>query len=299
MTAAVARVRQGRPKTLLLMSVAVLCLGSLHLVEKLGIAAGAEPASFALGRTAAALLALAPVWLWRRQHEGLRLSGTGRLPALALIGVLASGVVVVLSLVALNYTSATHKGVVQAAYPLGTMLFAYLLLGERLQLRGYLAAAAIVVGLGLVARLGLAGEPNPGDWLLLATVPVMGFTDAYAKRVLGKVPPITVSLGRYLFGTLFLLALLGVLGVAEAATLLEYWPYVLGAGLLSALAMGFFYWGIKRAGPSLAAGLLATAPVVTAALEWGWLGQALAPVQLLGLGLVVLGAVVLAQARPD
>src|SRR5690606_4765107 len=103
---------------------------------------------------------------------------------------------------------ATHKGVIQASYPLGTMFFAWVLLRERITPAGYMAAAVIVGGLVLMTSRGLGAAPNPGDWILIATVPLMGFSDAFAKKVLKDVSPLTVSFGRYLFGTAFLVVLL-------------------------------------------------------------------------------------------
>lgn len=286
-----------RLNSLFIAFVAVVSLGNVHFVEKLAIEAGAPPAPFALGQTAVALLVLWPIWLWKRGKDELTFLRSGRLGSLALIGTLASGVVVVLSIVALAYTSATHKGVVQAAYPAGTLFFAWLLLRERISHAGYAAVGVIVLGLVLMTSRGLSATPNLGDWILIATVPIMGFTDAYAKKVLRDVPPITVGLGRYLFGTAFLVALLLVLDMGGLRALLPVWPMVMAAGVLVAVSMGFFYWSIKRMGASLAAGLLAGAPVVTAGLEWWWLEERFLAAQIIGVALVIAGVGVLARQR--
>jgi len=284
-----------RPNTITILVLGVISLGTVHFLEKLAVGEGAPPAPFALGQTAVALAALIPVWLWKRTRTGLELWHSRRIGSLALIGVLASGVVVLLSIMALSHTSATHKGVIQAAYPMGTMVFAWLLLRERINLLGYVVATVIIAGLILMTSRGLNSTPNPGDWILIATIPLMGFTDAYSKKVLRDVPPVTVSLGRYLFGTLFLVGLLALVDLGSMRDLLPVWPQLLGAGLLSAQAMGFFYWAVKRIGPSLSAGFLASAPVVTVVLEWWWLDADFAVIQLLGVILVIGGAIVLAR----
>jgi drug/metabolite transporter (DMT)-like permease len=173
----------------------------------------------------------------------------------------------------------------------------WLLLRERITAVGYLAAATIVTGWVVMTSRGLSTPPNLGDWILLGAVPLVGFTDAYSKKVLRDVPPVTVGLGRYLFGTAFLAVLLAAVELGSLATLVSVWALLLAAGLFSALAMAFFYWSIKRLGPSLAAGLLAAAPVVTVGLEWWWLGTPFAWAQLLGVGLVIVGVAVLARQR--
>ncbi|HEX2138698.1 MAG TPA: DMT family transporter, partial [Woeseiaceae bacterium] len=155
---------------------AIVSLGTVHFLEKLAIFQGAPPGPFALGQTAVAMLVLAPIWLWRRQGDPKPLQ---RLPlvSLAVIGIVASGIVVLLSIVALSYTSATHKAVIQAAYPLGTMFFAWVLLRERITSAGYAAAGVVVAGLVLMTSRGLGAAPNSGDWILIATVPLMGFSE--------------------------------------------------------------------------------------------------------------------------
>ena len=277
--------------------VAVTSLGTVHFVEKLAIHQGASPGPFALGQTAVALLVLAPIWVWRRRQDDRKSLQRLPLASLALIGILASGVVVLLSIMALSYTSATHKGVIQASYPLGTMFFAWVLLRERITPAGYMAAAVIVAGLVLMTSRGLGAAPNLGDWILIGTVPLMGFSDAFAKKVLKEVSPLTVSFGRYFFGTVFLAVLLSILDLGRLRDLLPVWHLLLAAGMMTALAMELFYWSIDRIGPSLAAGMLAAAPVVTAGLEWWWLDESFVRSQLLGIAMVIAGVTTLSRQR--
>lgn len=277
--------------------VAITSLGTVHFVEKLAIHQGAPPGPFAFGQTAVAMLVLAPIWLWRSRRDQRKSLRHLPLPSLAAIGILASGVVVLLSIMALSYTSATHKGVIQASYPLGTMFFAWILLRERIPPTGYVAAAVIVAGLVLMTSRGFGGAPNLGDWILIGTVPLMGFSDAWSKKVLKDVSPLTVSFGRYVFGTAFLAVLLSVLDLGQLRGLVPVWPLLLTAGMMTALAMELFYWSIDRIGPSLAAGMLAAAPVVTAGLEWWWFGEGFPGSQAVGIVVVIAGVMTLSRQR--
>jgi drug/metabolite transporter (DMT)-like permease len=277
--------------------IAIASLGSVHFVEKLAIHQGASPGPFALGQTAVAMLVLAPIWLWRVRHENSKSAQRAPLVPLAIIGIVASGIVVLLAIMALSYTSATHKGVIQASYPLGTMFFAWVLLRERITAIGYMAAVVIVAGLVLMTSRGFGSAPNLGDWILIATVPLMGFSDAFSKKVLRHVSPLTVSFGRYFFGTAFLAILLSVLDLGDLNDLLPVWQLVLAAGMMTALAMQLFYWSVDRIGPSIAAGMLAAAPVVTAALEWRWLDESFLQIQLLGMAMVVVGVTTLSRQK--
>ena len=277
--------------------IAIASLGTVHFVEKLAIHQGAPPGPFAFGQTAVAMVVLAPIWFWRLRKDERKSLRNLPLASLALIGILASGVVVLLSITALSYTSATHKSVIQASYPLGTMFFAWVLLRERIAPAGYMAAAVIVAGLVLMTSRGLGAAPNLGDWILIGTVPLMGFSDAFAKKVLKDVSPLTVSFGRYFFGTAFLAILLSVLDLGRLRDLLPVWQLLLAAGMMTALAMELFYWSINRIGPSLAAGMLAAAPVVTAGLEWWWLEERFVRSQLAGIVVVIVGVMILSRQK--
>ena len=256
---------------------AAASLGASHVLEKAAIARGVAPEALAAGRGAAALVLVGAAWLalgrWRAPPPA-------RAPGhVALIGAVASGVVILLAMLALRETSATNKGVVQAMYPVGTALFAVALLGERVTARAWAAFAVVSVGLALLMTRGLVGAPSGGDWMLLATVPLIGFCDAWSKRTLGAVDPLTLAAGRQAFGLAFLLAAL---------------PVVDAGALAGAFAL-LFYVAVDRAGVTLAAGVLALAPVLTAGLESA-LGLAVpGPWQVAGLALVVAGVVVVAR----
>ena len=71
----------------------------------------------------------------------------------------------------------------------------------------------------------------------------------------------TVSVGHDFFGTAFLGVLLLLVNLGTPGELVPVWPLVLAAGLMTALAMELSYLSIKRIGPTLAAGMLAAAPV--------------------------------------
>jgi drug/metabolite transporter (DMT)-like permease len=174
-------------------------------------------------------------------------------------------------------------------------VFAAWLLGERIGVRGWAAFAAMTGGLALLMTDGFGGWPGTGDWLLLATVPLIGLSDAWSKRTLGGVDAMTMAAGRQLFGFAFLAAALLVLDPRGLTRLGATWPWVFGAGGLAGIFAIAFYVAVQRGAVSLAAALLALAPVLTALLEWLTLGNAPGGWQLLGLGVVVAGSLAVAS----
>lgn len=78
----------------------------------------------------------------------------------------------------------------------------------------------------------------------------------------------------------------------------DAWPYLLGIGLLASfLAIQTLYAGARRIGAAQAALISTTEPVFIVGLSFVLLGQVLAPIQLLGAGLILL-AVLIAQTSP-
>ncbi len=78
----------------------------------------------------------------------------------------------------------------------------------------------------------------------------------------------------------------------------DAWPYLLGIGLLASfLAIQALYAGARRIGAAQAALISTTEPVFIVGLSFMILGQVLAPIQLLGAGLILV-AVVIAQTSP-
>jgi drug/metabolite transporter (DMT)-like permease len=76
------------------------------------------------------------------------------------------------------------------------------------------------------------------------------------------------------------------------------WPLLLGVGFLASfLAIQTFYAGTRRIGAAKAALISTVEPPVIVVLAWLVLGQTLAPIQLAGAALILVG-VIIAQTAP-
>jgi drug/metabolite transporter (DMT)-like permease len=220
------------------------------------------------------------------------------LRALVLIGIVATGIVTLLVSLALTTTTATNRSLFQAAYPASTLLFAHLLLGERLRWLQYACIVAITLGLFLVNAGHDGVRFGQGFWLLLATLPLIGLSDVYGKRLTADIPPVLIACGRNVYGALFVVGVVIFLELGPR-------PEVLDIALLSAagICQGLGIWTLYRAfeldKASLVSSLVATAPLVTAVLELLLLTLALDPVQWTGVALVIAAAVLLAQTASN
>ncbi|MGY6587040.1 MAG: DMT family transporter [Wenzhouxiangella sp.] len=281
------------------LAVAVLGLGAAPLVKKLALDAGAGPSTVALSTAIIAACVVFGWLLYRGQVDELRQLSRAEWLAILLVGAMGSGLVPLFGILALTETTASNRALFQSAYPVATALAARWLLGERLSLVAYgwivLVCTGLVlmnVDLGQDNGISLTGWPF---WLLLATLPLIGLSDVIAKRSLKQATPEVVAAGRALGGLLILLVLLPRVlpGLSALSPMAWVWTS------LSGLSMGLFaialYQVFQRAFASIAASLIALAPLLTLLAETTFLGLRLEALQWLGFAVVLLAVVGLAR----
>lgn len=277
--------------------IAVVAFGSMPFFKKLAIESGAGGLMVAqVSGAFAAVAALA----WRALADPAPLAALLRrrhLADLALVGVLSAGLVVLLSALALERTTATNRSLFQALYPFATVVFAWAMVGERLRPAHYVLMAVAAAGLFLMNRGSQGLALGAGFWLLAATLPLIGFSDAYAKARMAGLGPASLTAGRFGFGAVFLLATLPLSMRQDWTVLAGTWVWLALAGLSGVAGVIGLYRAMQRDTASLAAMFASFAPLVTAALEWAVLGTRFAPGQLTGMAVVVCAAVLLARLK--
>jgi drug/metabolite transporter (DMT)-like permease len=145
-----------------------------------------------------------------------------------------------------------------------------------------MAGLLLVNGGGDGFRLGV------GFWLLCATLPLIGLGDVLSKRLTRDLSPLVLSVGRSVYGALFLLLVTPFLGLAWIDGAVE-WLALAAAGLLQGVGVWTLYRAMQGGKASLVAAMVAAAPLATLAAESAFLGLHLAVLQWIGL-VIVLGA---------
>lgn len=275
-------------KYLLVILGAVVCLGLVPITEKLALEEGASLLSvvFWVNLVTVAVL-FVPGWS-QKPDQFLQ-----QWQDIILIGVIASGVVVYLNFWALQTTSSTHRSVFQAMYPAATALFAYFIVNELLSWRGYAVITAMILGSILMSIDGFRWQMAPGNLILFTTLPLMGFSDAWVKKSLSGLSPAWVALGRFAIGTLLLAIAFVFSGQAPMLLSNLSWHWILLSGFLIGIGILLLYHAIELKGASVAAAMMSLAPVITLSVEWLFLEQRFTAQEFVGIGIVLLGAVVL------
>lgn len=184
-------------------------------------------------------------------------------------------------------------------YPAFVTVAALVLGRAAFSLRTFVALTVASVGLVLVLLAAGTGAFDLGGALLALAASVTYTTYILiSDRIIGAVDPLALA-ALVLTGATASFAVAGLAtGSLDLRLSGEAWLWLVLIALVSTVvAVSAFFAGLKRVGPSEAAILSTSEPVVTVALAFVVLGERLAPAQLLG-GVLVLGAVVLLQLRP-
>ncbi len=133
---------------------------ALHIVTTERVARHHDPVPLALAQIVTTALACSALGAFLEKPRLALAPWT--VGALAVTGVLATAVAFAVQMWAQRRTSATHVAVIFAAEPLFAALFAWLIQGQVLGLRGALGGALIVAGI-VIAQVGAAGRPATDD----------------------------------------------------------------------------------------------------------------------------------------
>jgi drug/metabolite transporter (DMT)-like permease len=217
-----------------------------------------------------------------------------------LIGMALTGVVAfpILLYYALKFTTATNAALINGTGPLVTAAMAAVLLAERLRQGQLVGAVLSLIGVALVIGFEaggiLAAGINRGDAIMLVAAALWGLYSILGRVVMRS----RSNLSATSFATWFALPPLLIAAAVEWRTAP---PALTPAGLAGVLYIGIFaaffaviLWneGVRRTGPSGAMAFYNMLPVFGALLGALFLGERLAPLQVAGAGLVVLGGLI-------
>ncbi len=222
----------------------------------------------------------------------------GEIGYLVVFGLVSVAVFYAVYAQAIAWTSVATAAVLLYTAPAWVAVLAWRLYGERLHARTLLALGATFVGSALVAGVAnpstLVGS-GAGVLAGLASGLTYALYSIFGKRALARHDPRTVLVYVLGIGALFLAAFEWARGEAR-------WPSLGAVGWagLALIAVGptlgalaAYTEGLRRLPASVASLLGTWEPAVAALLGYLVLGEALAPPQLAGAGLIVLGVVLL------
>ena len=245
--------------------------------------------------------ALASVVLWpltRLRHPRVRIAPRDR-GRIVLLGILAAPLNQGLFLIGMQWASASHAALLYALTPAFVLLFARAA-GAR---PGWLALAGICLAfagvLTLLLHRGLHFDPTSlrGDLVIFAAVIAWALYLVLGRDVTRRYGALVVTSEALLAGTLVFLpiGLWSLMSFHPAAISLAAWSGLFYlAWLTSAVNYVIWFWGLEYLKPASVAVLTNLQPVVTVAMAWLFLREAL-PAGFVLSTVLVLAGVWLAQ----
>jgi drug/metabolite transporter (DMT)-like permease len=215
----------------------------------------------------------------------------------AVVGVFGGGLAFLLFFSGLALASAPTAAFTHKTLFVWVALLAVPLLGERLGLLQVGALAGLLLSQLLVAPpTGLRW--GSGETLIALATLLWAGEVIVARRLLTRVPVAVLAVGRLAIG---LVVLAGYLVVSGRVGLLAelgatQWAWVIGSGVLLAGYVASWFAALARAPATVVTSVLVIGAPITALLTALSGGGLPAPVQLLGLGLVPVAALVMAAA---
>jgi drug/metabolite transporter (DMT)-like permease len=218
---------------------------------------------------------------------------------LLVIGVIGGSVPFLLFFGGLAQATAPGAAFIHKTLFVWVALLAVPLLGERLGMTQVVALAVLIVGQLLLAppRIDGAGW-STGETMILAATLLWAVEVVVAKRLLGSVSPGIVGAARLGFGVILLVGFLAATGGLAGITGLtaEAWVWVLVTGMVLSAYVGTWLAALRRAPASAVTSVLVLGAVVTAGLQALAGGTPPSPQALLGIGALVLAAIVVVRS---
>ncbi|MFI5261770.1 MAG: DMT family transporter [Candidatus Limnocylindrales bacterium] len=246
------------------------------------------------GAVGAVLLA---VLLLQGRGAELRPASSRHRLGFVILGVIGGGIAFALFFTGLAQATATDAAIIQKTMFVWVAMMAVPLLGERLGGAQIVGMVLLLGGTLLIAPAGTLAM-GPGELLILAATLLWAVEVIVARRLLGTqgaLPAVTARMavgGVVLFGIVALNGHLAQLGAWAP----QQWAEVAITGAILLGYVATWYAALRRAPASTVTSVLVVAAVITALLQSLAAGSLPALTRVEGLGLVTLGAALVAGA---
>jgi drug/metabolite transporter (DMT)-like permease len=218
-----------------------------------------------------------------------------------------AGLGTTLSLIGIALTDAVNAGFLVKMATVTTILFAWIILNEKMTPLKLLTVFLMLSGAYLLTTKGQVLLPRIGDLFILGACFCWSLGNVLVRKIL-KSQPISadvVTIQKPITGMSVLLAMIAVFSLFSSAFgnqsqilaccsfTVSYLPYAIASGFC--LAMAWFYLNrtLKVATASYMTLMSMVTPVIVGLLAFIFLGETLVWVQVIGVGMILLGGVVI------
>ncbi|WP_043880035.1 DMT family transporter [Azorhizobium caulinodans] len=247
-----------------------------------------------------ALVAAGVLFLMARLARRRLVFSTGWKPLVMVGATTVAGQLVCLS-VATPMIGTAMTAICIAAIPLFSMAIGQAWGLERVTLAGLLGLA---LGLaGIVLLVGFPAEPVTPTFLLGCAAALAGaFCSAlgsnYTSRFLRGMGALEVTIGAFLAGGLITLPLLLFVPLPAVPHAADLGLLLVLSGVMSGICYTLYFWLVTRIGATRTVSVEFAVTLIAAVIGAVFLGEALAPLQLVGGGVILCGCALVLGAKP-
>jgi len=212
---------------------------------------------------------------------------------LLVIGILGGSFAFWLFFSGLKLTLGSRAAFLHKTFPIYAIILAFIFLKEKITKQQLIAMGIMISGLIIMQLPKISGEIRLGDFLVLAATVLWAIENVISKKVMSnKESNWIVTFSRMFFGSLILFAIIFLTGKTNLLFSLttQQIIYIAISGSLLFLYVLTWYWGLKFINLSKASTILLLAPVVSLILGVLWLKESISISQLIGSGLILIGA---------
>ncbi len=289
--------------------IAAVLFGANGSVTKVIVESGVNPAQLTLFRTLGTAL-IAGAILVITDRSAFRISAR-TLGVMAILGVMGVAGLQFFYAVALSLMPVGITLLLEYTAVLAVAVIAFVFFKEKVRARLWVAIGCVLAGLALVAEIWSSSLSGPGVIAALLAATALTVYFLVGERQVTATSPMAVAFWSTLFAGLFWLFFsawwtLEPSTLTEAAALdgtldavtVPVWVVLLWNVLLGTFAPFYFSFMAMRRLSATVVGIVASSEVVFGfGFAWLWRGETLAPVQILGAGVVLLGIVLAQTAR--
>ncbi|MDG6219606.1 MAG: DMT family transporter [Candidatus Thermoplasmatota archaeon] len=268
-------------KGIIYITIASLFYAGVIVNTKAGLNTGLDSSSFTFLTMVFTLFVLLPYYFSTKKETITK----NDYKNFFILGLFASGLAHFVLFLGQNYTSAVNAGFLVKITTLFTVVFAFFLISERLRRVDLIAIAVSFFGVFLLSSEGQLFF-RPGDLLIVLSSFFLGFSNAFAKKLMSNHSSRTIVFWRTMFGipVLFVFTL-----VLSNNPFSSFGSYVLLNGVFLGVTIMFLYKSIEVIGPSLSSTLFFISPLFSTFFAVILLKETISIVQLLGGAIILLG----------
>ena len=262
--------------------------GYFIVLTKQGLTFGLDPLSFA--SMTSLLSAVFSLGILSPKTTAARKIGWKGVSQLLLIAFLGSCTADLMIYFGQTMTSAVNAGFLVKLTALTTIPFAFLIFRHKLRKIAWVPIFITILGVFLLSCGGKLEVPQFGDIIIIFGTIQLGFTNAYAKKVMAEFSSSTVAGFRLVFGALFTSGIVFlVCGNNVFSALQAGFVFVLFSGILHVVVIFTFYKTIALTNPTTAAMLFLLSALFSTFFAYLFLNESVGATAFFGGSLILIG----------